>query len=410
VVSRTLALGLAALALAFAADAPGADADARVEIALDRQDAFVHEQVVLSLRIVHPLEARPSWETPAFEGFWAERMSSVAEPMASGASERVRTTIFRRALFPTRSGTLEIPRSKLRLELDGGREQWLQVPAARLRVLPLPAASRPADFSEVVGSVRVDVDLSASQVAQDASVRLVLDYYGDANLWDAPAPRLEELFGDAVEVFPEAPYSTSGERDGRLTTRRTLRFDLVPHERGRFVLPAFELAYFDPAERGYRRAASERLEFEVLGRGDVSRARPGASAAQPAPPPLPWPLLALASALAALSAAGVLRSFWRRARLRALGPRPPSPRALFEDAAAAVGSERFAEQLALAIKAGIHARHQFDPRALTSDEIAARIDDPEAIGLLRSLERMRFAPGHHQPETLLAAVRRYLAL
>ena len=57
------------LALASGA-ARGDDAEAlEVQVELDRAEVFVHEQVVLAVRVRHPAGARASWEPPPFDGF-----------------------------------------------------------------------------------------------------------------------------------------------------------------------------------------------------------------------------------------------------------------------------------------------------------------------------------------------------
>ena len=93
-----------------------------------------------------------------------------------------------------------------------------------------------------------------------------------------------------------------------------------------------------------------------------------------------------------------------------MGPPPASPRLAFEKACAAIGTPEFPPLLTDAIKVGVHAHHHFDAGPLTTEEIAERVRDPEAIELLRRLDRMRFSRGLENAETLLASVRRYLDL
>jgi hypothetical protein len=394
-----------------AAPAP-AGAEVRAELVFDSAQVHLHEQVVASLRITHPIWAQPRWDAPAFEGFWSERISSIGEAVRTdGQGRRVRTTIFRRSLFPTRTGVLEIAPSRLRYVDQEKREQRVEVPGGSVRVVALPVRDRPEGFADVVGDVRVSAHLSRSRAALGRSVRLVIEYYGDANLWNAAVPELDGLFGADVEVFPDRPYTTTGERGGMLTLRRSLSYDLVARDVGRFILPPFELAYFDPDAGAYRTARSESLVLEVVRASAAARAR---AARPPAPAPagieVPW--LATGLLLLAVGAlvAWTMTRWWRSALRPVFGPPPPSPRRLFEEACAAVGTSDFAELLGRAVKAGIHARYHFDPRPLTSDEIASRIDDPDGPALLRRLDRARFSPGSENVEALLASARRFLDL
>ena len=81
-----------------------------------------------------------------------------------------------------------------------------------------------------------------------------------------------------------------------------------------------------------------------------------------------------------------------------------------ERAQQVAGREGFFSALVLAVKAGIHARHHLDPLPLSTAEIAARIEDAEAIELLRMLDRTRFAREAPDPDPLLERVRAYLGL
>jgi hypothetical protein len=394
------------LALALVAG-PAVAVPPRVSVHLEPSRPYVHQQLVLEVRLVHPIAARPRWEAPSFEGFWSERLSSVG--WASEGPARERVTAFRRALFPARAGRLRVPPSRIRYG-EGDDERTLDVPGAEVVVRPVPAAGRPAGWSGAVGDVAVDLYLSRPELALGRSTRLVVDFYGTANLWDVPPPDLETALAPDVEVFADRPASSTGERNGRLTMRRTFRFDLVPRSTGDFAVPALALAFFDPAAGRYREARSETLLLRALAPG-VSPRRRRASASAPAPS-LPVPLLAVALVALAIGAgvALALTRWWRAALRSVLGPPGPSPRLAFERACAAVGTDAFPARLADAVRAGVHARHRLDSAALTSEEIARRLRDPTPGALLRRLDRIRFAAGGENPEALLADVRAYLEL
>jgi hypothetical protein len=383
----------------------------RTSVRAEPAEAVLHQQVVLHVRVTLPVWARPSWEPPAFEGFWAERLPSVGESMEHDAEGRaIRTTVYRRALFPTRTGTLEIPASRIRYRDSEQLMHELEIPGARVRVAPLPVEGRPASFAEVVGEPAVQTYLSQTEVGEGQNLRLVVDYFGSANVWDASIPDLGAALGAAVEVFAEPPRLTFGERGGRLTARRTLRYDLVPRRRGDFEIPAFELPYFEPEAGAYRLARSSPIPFRVVHRPRRATSFPAGSGRRRATPRLPWvPIVALVLATALAVSLSLLR-WWRKASAPRTASSLPSPRIAFERACDALGQEEFAALLADAIKAGVHVHHDFDARPLTTEEIAARVDDAEALDLLRTLDGARFGRRAEVPEALVARVRRYLEL
>ena len=406
---RAWRLALVAL-VALAQPARGAELEARVQIG--KAEVTLHEQVLLHVEVTHPLWARPRWEPPVFEGFWSERLSSVGGPLEKpDGSETFRRTTFRRALFPTRAGRLTIGPSLLRYRDRADHEQTIELPGTELRVLPLPQRARPDAFQSVVGQLQVDAVLSREVLELGQSLSLSVEVYGAANTWDVPPPDLEAALGQKVEVFPNPARTLVGEQGGKLTARRSFGFELVPRETGRHQLPPLTIHYFDPQTRSYRIARSQAVSFRVVARGALGRRAPWQPAAAASTPARgPWLAIALiVGGVGTLCAWGLAR-WWRRMPRTWQGPTPPSPRALFEGACAAFGSERFPDLLTQAVKARIHVRHQLDARPLSSEEIAGRIDDEQAVELLRDLDRARFGRSQRDTQALLDSARRYLGI
>ncbi len=400
-VALALALGLAPQA--------GADTEVRTALELSSREVFVHEQVVLSAVVAHPPELRPRWEPPNLEGFWSERLPSVGRAEGRDASGGVvRTTAFRRALFPSRPGALAIGPSRVVYSDAEGAEREIAVPGARLVVRELPREGRPEGFSGLVGSLAIDAYLVPASVAVGESARLVIDVHGTAAGWDAPPPEIERLLGDDVEVFAEPPERAAGERDGRLSLRRTLRYDLVPRASGAFRLPPLEIALFDPVERRYRAVTGPALELSV-DRAAAAPASPFESRGYaPVPLRVHWPLLLLPLLAVTAGTAIWFARWWRRALRPRFARALPLPAVALARAAEAIGRPEFAGLLADAVRAGVQSRLGFDARALTPREVADRGADPEAIRLLEALDRARFSGRLERPEALLAAVRRHL--
>jgi hypothetical protein len=394
----------AALLLASGAARAEPAPEVEVRVELDRAQVFLHEQAVLSVVVHHPTEARASWEPPPFEGFWAERLGTRGLPVDEQGLAR---TEFRRALFPTRTGELEIADSKLVLVGDGGVEREVRVPGALLRVVPLPDGV-PAET--LVGRLEVRVVTSDDRVRLGKALALTVELAGEGNVWDTTPPALEPLVGPDVEVFPEAPLLSIGESSGRATTRRTFRYALVPARAGQMRIEPFRFAYFDPHSGTLASAESTAQTYNVFaGSADAEERAPWQNRpSRRRAPRLPLGWLALVCA-SALGGSLLYLARWRRAqRARARGDASASPRAAFDAALAARDTAECLPLLARAVRADVCVRHGFDAVALTSAEIAARSPDPEALALLLALDRARFTGQSRADDALLARVRAYL--
>jgi hypothetical protein len=382
-----------------------------VRVLIDEAEVVLHEQVLLRIEVTHPLWAQPRWHPPIFEGMWSERLSSLGGPLHRRAGgETLRNTTFRRALLPTRAGTLEIGPSTLHYHDEEGQARTQEVSGTQIHVVALPKDGRPEGFRDIVGQLRIESRLSTDVLELGDSLMLSIEAYGTANVWNLEPSDLEPTRGERFEVFSKRPRLILGEQGSKLTARRSFSFDLVPRATGNYTVPALALSYFDPVTRRYREARSDPLAFRVAAPAKP-RPRRSPSAAQAAPSrSLPWiPVTLLLLVVLAACGWGLAR-WWQRSPRTWRGPTPPPPRTLFENARKAIGSESFPALLAQAIKARIHVRHHLDVLALSSEEIAQRIDDGEALELLRTLDQARFGKREADPQELLASARRYLGL
>ena len=381
-----------------------------VETSVHPGDAYLHQQAVLEVVVEHHLFAQPRWEPPVCEGFWVERMPSEGSELNETDGNSWRTTTFRRALFPTRLGSLAIPGSVLRVRGEDGSDIEIAAPGTSLRVVALPEAGRPADFSGLVGSLQVRLDLDDDQLASGRSVGVTIDVFGDANVWDVPIPRLEALIAQRVEVFAVRPRVITHERDGRLVARRRFRFDVVPQTTGTYRIEPFRIAYFDPHERRYAEVSSDLAELNVVARGAAPQRPPWQAEPEARVglnPGLMMPL-ALTFLLALILTAMALKRWWQREQSARRGDPAPRPEVQFERAAAALGSDAFFGLLGAAVREQIALRHALDPSALTTHDISQCIDDPDALRILRAVDSARFERGRSDQPELLELTRRYL--
>lgn len=402
---RVLLVALAVSALPLSAGAAGAAPLCRVALALEPPLAWVDQQVLYRLRIESREGLRGvEWlAPPSLPGLRWERLPGepdAGQTTLDGVAYRVREE--HRAIFPERAGEIVLPEATLRCSGAGGAED-VRVPGARLRVRSLPLEGRPADFTGVVGSVRIERRVGPSRLSVGKSLRLSVRLRGEGNLWDAPDPLAGvEALGSAelLRLEPEQEL----DRGATLSARLLFRYDVVPHEAGTLRIPELRVAYFDPATSTYAAAVAPALALAVApaprsapppGR-TASAAREDATAApEPARRAPLWPALtgALLAGLAAL--------VWLRRRSSA---RAPDPRLALEEAAradAAGDREGASAARARALRAAL-ARHLSPAEQGSPEELLAEPGLSPALRdvaqLLARVERARFDPEADAPD------------
>jgi hypothetical protein len=417
-------LGRAALLAMACASAPLGQASAsaheadpqplcRVMVSLDPPRAVVGQQVVYRLHIERRTDvAALRWERnlsfPAFRAEWLP--GSVGRGSPEGGSFQVFEE--RRALFPVRAGTFEIPEAGLLCRSAEG-EEIVPIPAAELLVEEPPERGRPEGWQGLVGPVEMFVSVSPDELALGESVRVSVLVHGPANLWDLVPPLDAAALGPEFEIF-SLPRSMARDSGRRLTLRRYFNYDLVPRRAGRFELPALRLVYFDPDVGRYGVTEARGPAFTVRPPSPEDGPE-DPMAGPPAAPPVgddgPAPGLA-AWALAAAGSLGIAAgglALLARARRRGRGASADREiAAALEEAEAAERAgevARAAAALARALRAAL-ASQMPEARALSTEELGGRARGEQArawVALLARLDRLRFA-GEGSPAEL-AAVR-----
>jgi hypothetical protein len=229
---------------------------------------------------------------PPFTNLWVEEIDS--DPNA----ERYTTTIgerrynaypvLRRILVPTASGDLTVDPFSAQIGVarrtgDIFQDFFLQGRATevvrktdpiRLRVKPLPEAGKPADFSGGVGSFRLRASLDRRDVQANDAIALKVTVEGEGSLQSAAPPRLD--LPPDVKVFEPKVSASTTSPGGRLTSKKTWEWVLVPLAPGELRIPAMHFHYFDPAQGAYRETAAEGMTVAVKrpqGGDQIARAR-----------------------------------------------------------------------------------------------------------------------------------------
>jgi tetratricopeptide (TPR) repeat protein len=145
------------------------------------------------------------------------------------------------------------------------------------KILPLPAESRPADFTGAVGQFEIAAEASPAHVTAGDPITLRLKVTGAGNFDRVSASMLTGT--DWKTYKPVARFEPADSAGYQGT--KTFEQAVVPSQAGKREIPALTFSYFDPETRQYVTRAAQPLTVEVAGSAVVPAAPPVARAEQP---------------------------------------------------------------------------------------------------------------------------------
>ncbi len=405
-----------------------------------RRTAYVGQQVMVDYVLYFEPEIQPrqtapvgTWDAP---GAWREEMevaSTYPRPVTIGGAPYDAVTIRRVALFPTRTGTLELAPMTFTVDLlRAGRrpifnplspmyspfpsryeDRETVAPGVEIDVRPLPPGAPPS-FAGAVGQFEVSTTVDQREVAAGDPVRIQVAIRGDGNTAAVRAPEIEAPAGfDAYDPRDQREVFRGGEP---LRGVKTFTYTLVPQGGGRFTIPGAPWTYFDPTTGRYVTVQTDPVEIVVQGDalGDGAAAPdPNGAAGLMAesdwrrPPGRAvwlWALLGGGLALPLALAGLVLAARAGRERLAADTPAkrhrraPAAVRQRLADARRQPGARAFAE-IESAVRGYLADRHGVPPGPLSGGDLEAALPDAPAdararlAAVLDACAVGQFAPG-----------------
>jgi hypothetical protein len=255
-----------------------------IKVTADKTRVYVGEQIIVEWTLF--LAERQDKYQPVTEartdGFWTEELAgsggggslSLSPQTIDGRTYLV-APLQKRALFPLSPGTLTItPLESEIAQVDlfgrSARSQRLRADPLNIEVLPLPMAGRPANFDPAaVGKFNIEAKVDRSEVAVGEPVSLTVTITGQGNLRKLATPRLPSL--DGWKVY-EPKTDVKIENQGGISGRKTIEYLMLSERPGTTMVPAFELTYFDPAQKKYvtEKSAPVRLVAKGDGQGKAA--------------------------------------------------------------------------------------------------------------------------------------------
>ncbi|MFN0013698.1 MAG: BatD family protein [Saprospiraceae bacterium] len=249
--------------------APGTDDRLFVSTELDRETAWVGQQVICQIKLYTQVNVSEYdiLELPQPEGVFAQerrRFDTRVEYQTVQRKKYAVRTLYEMALFPQQSGVIAIGPAHVRLGVEpsggglrallGSVPMLLQTPPVSLHVKPLPEPA-PANFSGGVGTYSWTVVADKTTLSTDDALTLTVSIEGNGDPRRFANPRFS--LPDGLEVFePKALEQEEYETGEQYVHACKLEYVVLPKEPGAYTLSP-ELIVFDPDSNQYRTLRTE---------------------------------------------------------------------------------------------------------------------------------------------------------
>ena len=119
-----------------------------------------------------------------------------------------------------------------------------------LKVIPLPNAKRPDDFSGLVGSFKIKSTLAPAEIKVGESATLTVLFSGHGNVKRIPDLKVPEMAG--AKIYTDQTELIVKTDSKGLTGSKTMRWAIVPEKHGVYQIPPLSVSFFDTTKHEYR--------------------------------------------------------------------------------------------------------------------------------------------------------------
>jgi len=245
--------------------------DIFVRLTLKPDLAVEGQQLTATLRIYSRVGARVvSIRWPGLNDFFVvDRDVSKAVTEQQQINGRLYHTkvIDRRALFPLRSGELEM--GAVEVDVDTSTSPFypaqtmhLRTRPRRLTIMPLPGQDRPRDFHPAnVGQFSMAAAVDATRVALNQPITFTLTIRGTGAIQRIRPPAMPRL--GKFRIFDSTSKVEVSNRGALVRGSKQVETILVPLTSGQLTLPALTFSYYDPSQGSYRTLSTEPITLQV---------------------------------------------------------------------------------------------------------------------------------------------------
>lgn len=258
-----------------------------IELDVDKTECYINEQITMIFRFYRrvPILGNVDYDSPKLEGFWKEDIIPHKMTYEDREGFRYHVTHIRAALFPVRTGNLEIGPAVLRcrladhsrherrrLDLDNffdslrrfhqGQDVRLSTKPIKINVKLLPEEGQPKDFSGAVGAFRIKAHLDNTDIVIGDAVNLKVGVGGKGWIKGIPMPELPQMNG--LQTYATEPkFKSLKKLDLSVVSRNDYEITIVPQEEGEWTVPPLSFTFFNPKKEQYVTVKTKPLTLQI---------------------------------------------------------------------------------------------------------------------------------------------------
>jgi oxygen tolerance protein BatD len=269
------------------------DEDIYIKAIVDKSNPYLGEQILVSYKIYTRVSTRAPVisKAPSFPGFWSINLSEQAQQLQQqreiiNGSEYITAIIYHVALFPQKSGTLEIEPMEVECQIQvqsqsrrrssnslfdrffedpfGGInyvQKNLKANTLKINVKPLPTTNRPANFNGAVGtfSIKSTIDKSTIKTNEALTLKVSVSGKGNFDLID----NFKINFPPDFEVYDPKIRSKINKGLNGISGTKYFEYLVIPRTPGDFTIPPLEFSYFNLNTSRYANLKTQEYKINV---------------------------------------------------------------------------------------------------------------------------------------------------
>ncbi|MBU0528468.1 BatD family protein, partial [bacterium] len=254
-------------------------------IDVDKNQAYVGEQITVAYKLYTRVQMSvQNVDFPKHSGFWTEEIFvpqqvDFKDVVLEGVNYKM-ATLYRIALFPTKSGSLELTPMTMNCNVtvkksnnnnffndpffgsfgDQTVPKVLRTKQTVINVREFPGEI-PDGFTGAVGDFKISQSILPNNVKANNAATFKIQFKGTGNIDVFSLPEIQ--FPQNIEVFPPTVKTEKEPFRDQVTGTITKEYILIPRKTGRYVIPEIKVPYFNPKVREWRSTSTKPLEISV---------------------------------------------------------------------------------------------------------------------------------------------------